>query len=328
MQGDFFLTTWFLVAMKWLYSNFGSVVLTILVSTIILRSITIFSDIKTRKSSANMAALQPEINKIQKKYKDDPRRAQQEQSKLMKARGVSMWSSCLPLLITMPLFFCFFAAFRFWSYEETIRLLVDDNATEILKSFKFLWVHNIWQADSGLQPVVMQASNFLNTKDLANLLYLKDNPEIWDKLQSMGIAVKELVYVVGKDGVGQWQSVGRFLTDETAIAAYNSAIQPLLDVYAGKNNGWFVWPVICAGTSFLSMWLSQKNTPQPAAGAQGANQGKLMSYIFPVMSFIICLTSTTAFALYWTVSSAMQIIITFILNKIYPRTPAIEEVKK
>lgn len=74
-----------------------------------------------------------------------------------------MWGSCLPLLITMPLFFCFIAAFRFWGYEETIKLLVSDNAEELLRSFKFLWVNNIWQPDNGLSPSYRRAANSLPT---------------------------------------------------------------------------------------------------------------------------------------------------------------------
>lgn len=66
MQGDFFLTTWFLEAMKWVYSNVNSVFLTILICTVVLRGITIFSDIATRKSQAKMNGIQPELAKIQK----------------------------------------------------------------------------------------------------------------------------------------------------------------------------------------------------------------------------------------------------------------------
>lgn len=163
MQGDFFLTTWFLEAMKWVYSNVNSVFLTILICTVVLRGITIFSDIATRKSQAKMNGIQPELAKIQKKYANDPQKAQMMSQKLMKERGVSMWGSCLPLLITMPLFFCFIAAFRFWGYEETIKLLVSDNAEELLRSFKFLWVNNIWQPDNGLSPVIQEGSKFLPT---------------------------------------------------------------------------------------------------------------------------------------------------------------------
>ena len=46
MQNDFFLTTWFLEAMKWVYGNVNSVFLTILICTVVLKAITLFSDIK------------------------------------------------------------------------------------------------------------------------------------------------------------------------------------------------------------------------------------------------------------------------------------------
>ncbi len=324
MSGDFFLTTWFLEGMKWVYGQLGSVFWTILVCTLLLKLVTVFTDINSRKYSAKMALIQPEIDRVQKRYKDDPRRAQAEQKKIMTANGVSMWQSCLPMLITMPLFFCFIAAFRFWSYEEMIRLLVSDDAVELLKSFKFLWVNNIWQADNGMKPVIMEAETFLNTKNLGKLLYLENNPQIWDKLLNMGIAELTQVtkIVKGKEVViDQLQ----FLTTDAAIAAYNTAVQPLNDVYAGYNNGWFILPVLSAGVNFLSMWLTQRNQPKPATDDQnkpaGALNGKMMTYMFPAMSFFICLTSTSAFAIYWTLSSAFMVITTLILNKIYPRVP-------
>ena len=54
--------------MKWVYSNVNSVFLTILICTVVLRGITIFSDIATRKSQAKMNGIQPELAKIQKKF--------------------------------------------------------------------------------------------------------------------------------------------------------------------------------------------------------------------------------------------------------------------
>ena len=259
MTGDFFLTNWFLEAMRWIYSltcaisesGFGNVFLTILISTILLRALTIFSDIKTRKSSAKMAEVQPEIQRLQKKYANDPRRFQAEQTKLMKEKGVSMWGSCLPMLITMPLFFCFIAAFRYWGYEMNLRLLVDENAMELFKSFKFLWINNIWQPDNGLTPVLANGASFLATPQLSNLLYLQE-PGVGEKLVEMGLAVTK----VYQGGVSY-----QLLSNETAIAIYDAAIQPFLDVYKGYNNGWFVMSILAGGTNFLSAWLMTKNTP-------------------------------------------------------------------
>lgn len=325
MTGDFFLTNWFLEAMRWIYSltcaisesGFGNVFLTILISTILLRALTIFSDIKTRKSSAKMAEVQPEIKRLQKKYANDPRRFQAEQTKLMKEKGVSMWGSCLPMLITMPLFFCFIAAFRYWGYEMNLRLLVDENAMELFKSFKFLWINNIWQPDNGLTPVLANGASFLATPQLSNLLYLQE-PGVGEKLVEMGLAVTK----VYQGGVSY-----QLLSNETAIAIYDAAIQPFLDVYKGYNNGWFIMSILAGGTNFLSAWLMTKNTP--AANEEAAKSTKWMNYLFPVMSFIFCLNYNAAFAIYWTLTSVIMIIVNLILNKKFPRTePAKEDADK
>lgn len=325
MTGDFFLTNWFLEAMRWIYSltcaisesGFGNVFLTILISTILLRALTIFSDIKTRKSSAKMAEVQPEIQRLQKKYANDPRRFQAEQTKLMKEKGVSMWGSCLPMLITMPLFFCFIAAFRYWGYEMNLRLLVDENAMELFKSFKFLWINNIWQPDNGLTPVLANGASFLATPQLSNLLYLQE-PGVGEKLVEMGLAVTK----VYQGGVSY-----QILSNETAIAIYDAAIQPFLDVYKGYNNGWFIMSILAGGTNFLSAWLMTKNTP--AANEEAAKSTKWMNYLFPVMSFIFCLNYNAAFAIYWTLTSVIMIIVNLILNKKFPRTePAKEDANK
>jgi len=325
LTGDFFLTNWFLEAMRWIYSltcaisesGFGNVFLTILISTILLRALTIFSDIKTRKSSAKMAEVQPEIQRLQKKYANDPRRFQAEQTKLMKEKGVSMWGSCLPMLITMPLFFCFIAAFRYWGYEMNLRLLVDENAMELFKSFKFLWINNIWQPDNGLTPVLANGASFLATPQLSNLLYLQE-PGVGEKLVEMGLAVTK----VYQGGVSY-----QLLSNETAIAIYDAAIQPFLDVYKGYNNGWFIMSILAGGTNFLSAWLMTKNTP--AANEEAAKSTKWMNYLFPVMSFIFCLNYNAAFAIYWTLTSVIMIIVNLILNKKFPRTePAKEDANK
>ncbi|MDD7494951.1 MAG: YidC/Oxa1 family membrane protein insertase [Eubacteriales bacterium] len=319
------MTNWFLEAMRWIYSltcaisesGFGNVFLTILISTILLRALTIFSDIKTRKSSAKMAEVQPEIQRLQKKYANDPRRFQAEQTKLMKEKGVSMWGSCLPMLITMPLFFCFIAAFRYWGYEMNLRLLVDENAMELFKSFKFLWINNIWQPDNGLTPVLANGASFLATPQLSNLLYLQE-PGVGEKLVEMGLAVTK----VYQGGVSY-----QILSNDAAIAIYDAAIQPFLDVYKGYNNGWFIMSILAGGTNFLSAWLMTKNTP--AANEEAAKSTKWMNYLFPIMSFIFCLNYNAAFAIYWTLTSVIMIIVNLILNKKFPRTePAKEDANK
>lgn len=305
MVGDFFLTNWILEGMLWVFENIagGSVFLTIVICTIIIRGISAIGDVKSRKSSIKMQAIQPEIQKLQKKYANDPRKMQAAQQKLMKDRGVSMWGSCLPVLIMMPLFFCFIAAFRYWASEQMIRVLLELNETgssQLFESFKWLWINNVWQPDSGVQPVVQTAETFLATQKLDQLIYFQKNPEALAAFRELGLIVTDVKNI-----------------PQSAIDTYNRLIQPLMVQYEGYNNGWFILPILAGGTSFLSGKLMQAKQPQQAQNANqpGAGANKAMIYIFPAMSVFFCLTANAAFAVYWCISNVVSIAVNLAINK-------------
>ncbi len=60
------------------------------------------------KSQHKMQMVQPELKKLQKKYKNDPQRLNQEMMQLYKAYKVNPFGGCLPLLIQMPIFFALY----------------------------------------------------------------------------------------------------------------------------------------------------------------------------------------------------------------------------
>jgi len=318
VQGDFFLTQWAFLGMRWLFENVTgqSVALTVIISTIIIRALTVIGDIKSRQSSMKMQAIQPQMDKLRKKYERDPQRLNLETQKLMKENNVSMFGGCLPMLFTMPLFFVFIAAFRQWGNEMVVKLIValEENpeaGVEMFKSFKFLWVNNIWQPDNGMQPVIANAQNFLSEANkLPKLMYFRDNPAAAQLFERLGFFVKDA------QGVYSLAEV-----TDTVIAKYNEIVKPCVDVYQGYNNGWFVFPVLCGGTTWLSMWLTTRNQPESAA----ANSTKMMNWMMPAMTFVFGLTMNTAFTLYWTVSNVVSMFTTFIINRSFAKQQAAAE---
>ena len=139
MTTSFFLTRWLYLAMSWVYEQisrlFGSsaasmghggvvVVLTIFIFTLAIRAATSVGDISSRKSSMKMQEIQPELNRLQKKYKDDPQKLNIEQRKIMKEHGVSTFGGCLPMLLMFPLLIMFFNAFRAWANEQMLSLVI------------------------------------------------------------------------------------------------------------------------------------------------------------------------------------------------------------
>jgi len=82
--------------------------LSIIGLTIVIRAALIPLFVKQIKSSRNMQLLQPKVKELQKKYGHDRERLTQETMALYKETGTNPFSSCLPLIIQMPIFLALF----------------------------------------------------------------------------------------------------------------------------------------------------------------------------------------------------------------------------
>ena len=103
------LVTWSLAKLYTLIPNYGLVVILFaFIVKILLNPLTKQSFVSNKK----MQALQPEIQKLKEKYKNDPQRASRAQMELFKERGVNPMGGCLPLLLQMPILISFFTVFR------------------------------------------------------------------------------------------------------------------------------------------------------------------------------------------------------------------------
>ncbi len=86
----------------------ASWVLSIIGLTLVIRAALIPLFVKQIKSSRNMQLIQPKVAEVKKKYGHDRERLAQETMKLYKDNGTNPFSSCLPLLLQMPIFISLF----------------------------------------------------------------------------------------------------------------------------------------------------------------------------------------------------------------------------
>ena len=89
--------------------NYG---LVLLLFALIIRLITGPLTKKSYESSQNMQKLQPQIKKLQAKYKKDPQRLNRETMGLYKKHKVNPLGGCLPIMLQMPLLWALFIVFR------------------------------------------------------------------------------------------------------------------------------------------------------------------------------------------------------------------------
>ena len=94
-----------------IYGVVGNYGIAIIIVTVLMRIIIFTLTLKQEKSMKKMRELQPELEKIKEKYKDNPQEYQQKTAELYRESGVNPLGGCLPLLIQMPVFVALYWAF-------------------------------------------------------------------------------------------------------------------------------------------------------------------------------------------------------------------------
>ncbi len=89
--------------------NYGVV---IIVFSIIIKIVLYPLTKSSMKSMRNMQALQPMMNEIREKHKDDPQKMNQQIMRLYKEYGINPAGGCLPLLLQLPILYALWAVFR------------------------------------------------------------------------------------------------------------------------------------------------------------------------------------------------------------------------
>lgn len=121
----------------------------IIVFTIIIRIILLPLNIKQMRSQLKMTDLQPEMQKLQKKYKNDPQKLNTEMMKLYQEEGVNPLGGCLPLLVQLPILWALFYVFK---------------GLNMPHNTGFLWIKDLKQPDPyWILPILSGVGTYLSS---------------------------------------------------------------------------------------------------------------------------------------------------------------------
>jgi YidC/Oxa1 family membrane protein insertase len=128
--------------------NYG---LDIIILAIVLKVIFTPLTHKSQEQMKEMQKLQPEVKRIQEKYKEDKQALNREIMELYKRRKVNPLGGCLPLLLQMPVFFALYQAFL--------------GAIELRHAPFILWIRDLSDKDpTYITPLLMGATMFIQQK--------------------------------------------------------------------------------------------------------------------------------------------------------------------
>lgn len=154
--------------------GFPSYALAIIMISILIKIILYPLMQKQMKSTMNMQEVQPKLEYLQKKYKNNPEKMNEEVMKLYKEYDINPMAGCLPLLIQMPILIGLFAALRQYDFQP-------------LEHAAFFWIPNLGEKDPFfILPVLVALTMFLQQKiSMATTPSAAENPTMKTMLYVM-----------------------------------------------------------------------------------------------------------------------------------------------
>ncbi|MCX8128989.1 MAG: YidC/Oxa1 family membrane protein insertase [Clostridia bacterium] len=257
------------------FHNYG---LAIIIFTIFIRLLILPLTIKQYRSTARMQQLQPQIQEIQKRYKNDKEKLQMEMMKFYQENKVNPAGSCLPLLIQMPILFSLWYVI---TKPFTHMLNVTDQQVEALRTaFNISKTAGYPQIDIIKQFSLDKVGNIIS-------------PDIAQKIADL----KEGMHFIGLNlgSVPTWRLN--------------------LETLSWEAIGLLLLPIFATVTTFLSVRISMPKANQSNQNAQMAGISNTMMYVAPLMTLIFSFQFPAGLSLYWSVGYVIQIIQQLYINK-------------
>ena len=268
--------------------------------------------IKQQKFSKLSAIMQPEIQKIQKKYQgkkdqDSMMKMQEETQAVYQKYGVSATGSCVQLAIQMPILFALYQVIQnIPAYVGSVYNVFNGVCTKILAVDGFTDIINSFITDNKMTRVRQVTDN---ADSIVDFLYAL-SPSQWKSLQ-------EISQFSGfSDQISKTASE---IQKMQTFGVLNIADQPLSYIKTGS-----LILIIAAIAIPLLSWATQmlnlKLMPQAAPSGNNDNNAmassmKTMNTVMPLMSAFFCFTFPVGLGIYWIASSVVRSIPQLLINR-------------
>ena len=314
----------------WVQSQIGieSIGLCIILFTIVIYMLLMPLTIKQQKFSKLQSKMNPELQAIQKKYKDK----RQDQAAMMKMNeetqavyqkyGVNPMGSCLQLIIQMPILFALYRViWNIPAYVGTVK-----NA--------FLPLAQALMNVSGAQDFMAEiaSKNAVSFKEMTELTLIdvlyKFKPENWSALLKQFPDLSSLITSTQGDVDRMNYFLGLNIADSPAsIFQTTIAAGSVLMIIAA-----LLVPVLSALTQWLNTKLmSTQNDTQPTSGGAADTMAatmKSMNVMMPIMSAVFCFTLPVGMGIYWIIGAVVRSIQQLVVNKHIDKMDLDDIVKK
>jgi len=296
--------------------------LAIIIMTILIYMAMLPLTIRQQKFSKLQRKMQPEISKIQKKYKGRTDNAsvaaQQEEIKQVYDKyGVSATGSCVQLLIQMPILFALYRVF----YNIPAYLPLVKEAFSPL-------VENLYKLDP--TGAILTAQNSDGKYIFSSVSQFARNFSSEAFTSGDTTYIKNVfIDVLNKFQAADWKLLtekasslsGDIATTTAKLNQYNNflgiSIAESPSNLMRQGGIMIVVALIIPFLAAFTQWLNVKLMPQAdtSANDQAANTMKSMNIMMPIMSAVFCFSLPSGMGLYWIIGAVVRIVQQIFINK-------------
>lgn len=313
-----------------LSSAFGieNIGLCIILFTIIIYTFMIPLTIKQQKFSKLSAVMNPELQAIQKKYKnkrdqESMLKMQEEMKMVYDKYGTSQMGGCLQLVIQFPILLALWKVIQnIPAYVGGVKDMYMPLVNEIMATGGY---QKIMEKIGSASPIMINPEKFDYTKTntIVDVLY-KFQPSTWDTLKDKFPDLSSLIDSTS----GQISHINNFLGANISDAPVNLMMDALKTGAILVAIVALLIPIL----SGLTQWINIKLMPQsPGMDDREnpmANSMKTMNMIMPLFSVFMCFTMPAGLGLYWIFSAICRSVQQVAINKYLDRMDMDELVKR
>ena len=300
----------------------------IILLTIIVYTLMIPLTIRQQKFSKMTTAMNPEIQKIQQKYRgkkdqESMLKMQEETQMVYDKYGVSPAGGCLGMFIQFPILWAVYYVIRSVpAYVGQVKDMYMPLLNEIMATDGW---QKAMESIGKEMPIMMDPSkyDYTKTNTLIDVLYKFQNTT-WDTLADKFPNLDTII----TSTMQQVNDVNRFLGLNIAESPWNQIKAGLAAGTIGIVIIAFLIPILSGLTQFLSIKL------MPGAGQQDNDNGqmaatmKTMNLTMPLMSVFMCFTLPTGLGIYWVISAVVRTVQQIAINRYMAKMPMEELIEK
>lgn len=278
-----------------------------------------------RKNAKKMEIMKPQLDKITKQCGANKELLMQKQRALYKQHKYSTFGACLPMIITLVIFFIVFGGFN--SAVRLHNTTVYENLEKIYDTEYYGVINGYDESTLTDEEKIAVRTEAIAKAEEAVLANYKNESFFLTKNIFVSDNWKKPIPSAA-DFTGSGMGGSGINVDANK---YQIVMRPLMEKYNDSWNGYLILPILVLLLNLVSMKLN-KPPEQPAVAGQSEEQKKaqqtqmkVMQYIMPIMMLVFALFYSSAFTLYMFINSLLTTLLNLGFNIITKRIDAREK---